>query len=161
MYERSENESRKKTTSFSSYSMYDVLSVQLVLASHVRALSVDGDHDEADERQNERNVHGWHAEELAAVDYRSLERRQNATAEDGHDESGCTELGVIAESCQCNTVNRGEHQRHTGAYSNEAIEAHSVLQEYHTDCQSTASDGEKHQQSSRIDVAEEEGADES
>ena len=76
VYERSENESRKKTTSFSSYSMYDVLSVQLVLASHVRALSVDGDHDEADERQNERNVHGWHVEELAAVDYRSLERRQ-------------------------------------------------------------------------------------
>ena len=82
MYERSENESRKKTTSFSSYSMYDVLSVQLVLASHVRALSVDGNYYEADERQNERNVHGWHAEELATVDYRSLERRQNATAED-------------------------------------------------------------------------------
>ena len=49
--------------------MYDVLSVQLVLASHVRALAVDGNHYEADERQNERNVHGWHAEELAAVDY--------------------------------------------------------------------------------------------
>lgn len=31
----------------------DVLSFQLVLASHVRALSVDGDNDEADERQYE------------------------------------------------------------------------------------------------------------
>ena len=123
--------------------------------------AVNGDNHEADEGKDEGYVYGWHADKGAAVDDGSLERGQNATAKDGHDESGCTELGVIAESCQCNTVNRGEHQRHAGTYSNEAIEAHTVLQEYHADCQSTASDGEKHQQSSRIDVAEEECADES
>ena len=123
--------------------------------------AVDGYHHEADEGKDERYVYGGHTDKGAAVDDGSLERGQNATAKDGHAESGCTKLGVIAESCQCNTVNRGEHQRHAGAYSYEAIEAHTVLQEYHANCQSTTSDGEKHQQSSRIDVAKEEGADES
>ena len=88
----------------------DVLSVQLVLASHVRALSVDGDNDEADERQYERDVHGWHTKELTTVDDGSLERRQNATAEDGHDETCCAKLRIVAQACKGNAVDGREHE---------------------------------------------------
>ena len=160
MYERSENESRKKTTSFSSYSMYDVLSVQLVLASHVRALSVDGDHDEADERQNERNVHGWHAEELAAVDYRSLERRQNATAEDRHDEASRTELGVVAQARERYAVDGGEHERHTCADAYQTVQTVDVLQEDYAADECAARNGERHKQVAGVDVTKQECADE-
>ena len=99
----------------------DVLSFQLVLASHIRALSVDGDNDEADERQYERDVHGWHTKELTTVDDGSLERRQNATAEDGHDETCCAKLRIVAQASKGNAVDGGEHERHTCAYAYETV----------------------------------------
>ena len=60
--------------------------------------AVDGYNHEADEGKDERYVYGGHTYDGAAVYDGSLKRGQNATAKDGHDESGCTELGVIAES---------------------------------------------------------------
>ena len=50
--------------------------------------AVDGYNHEADEGKDKRYVYGWHADKGAAVDDESLERGQNATAEDGHDEIG-------------------------------------------------------------------------
>lgn len=42
--------------------------LEFSLAAQVRALSVYGYNYEADERKDERNVDGWHAEEFALVD---------------------------------------------------------------------------------------------
>ena len=135
--------------------------LEFSLAAHVRALSVYGYHHEADERQDERNVDGWHAEEFALVDDRSLEWGQHATSEDSHDEAGSTKLGVVAQPGKRNAVDGGEHERHTGTHTNETVEAVYVLKGDYSHYQCATGDGKKHKQLSGVDVAQEEGADES
>ena len=137
-----------------------MLVTEFSLAAHVRALSVYGYHHEADERQDERNVDGWHAEEFALVDNRGLERGQNATSEDGHDESGSTKLGVVAQSGERYTIDGGEHERHAGTHADEAVESVYVLQGDDSHYQCAAGDGKKHKQLAGVDVAQEEGTDE-
>ena len=142
-------------------SIFNSQFLEFSLAAQIRALSVYGYHHEADERQDERNVDGWHAEEFALVDDRSLERWQHATSEDCHDEAGSTKLGVVAQSGERNAVDGGEHERHTGTHADEAVETVYVLQGDDSHYQCATGDGKKHKQLSGVDVAQEEGADES
>lgn len=77
-------------------------------------MAVDGNNDEAKERQNERNVDGRPAEDAAHVDDAGLNRGKHRASEDGHDESGRTEFGIVAQSLKGDTVDGREHQGHAG-----------------------------------------------
>ena len=70
------------------------LSAQLAFAAQEGAVAVGGYHHEADEGQDERHVDGGHAQQFHLVDDGGLKRGQHATTEDGHDETGCAELGI-------------------------------------------------------------------
>ena len=74
------------------------LSAQLAFAAQEGAVAVDGYHHEADEGQDERHVDGGHAQQFHLVDDGGLERGQHATTEDGHDETGGSKLGVVAQA---------------------------------------------------------------
>lgn len=136
------------------------LSLQQSLAAQICAPSVYGYHHKAHKRQDERHVDSRHSEERTLVDYGSLKRRQDTSAEDGHDESGSTELCIVAESGEGDAVDGREHERHTGTDTYEAVESVDVLEHYHSARQHTAGNGENHQQLARVEIAKEEGADE-
>ena len=111
------------------------------------------DHDEADEGQDERGVGGGEGtEEGALVDDGGLERGQHASAEDGHDESGGTELGIVAEALQGNAVDGGEHERHAAADGHQAVHAEAVLEEDDAQRADHAADGKGCQKTGGIDV---------
>lgn len=67
------------------------------MAEH-RASSIDGDDDEADEGESEREVDCGEVHDGTQVDDGSLERGKNATAKNGHDQTRCAKLGVVAQA---------------------------------------------------------------
>ena len=91
--------------------------------------TVNPDDYETQGRKDERDVHRRHAEEGVLVDDHGLERRQDRAAEDGHDEAGGAELGVLAEPLEGDAVDGREHQGHAGGNGDEAVQAGDSLEE--------------------------------
>ena len=73
------------------------------------AETVNGYNDEADERQNEREVCGWEPGNCSSVDDCCLQGWQCRTAENGHNEAGGAYFSILAQALQCNAVDSGEH----------------------------------------------------
>ena len=57
--------------------------------------SIEADNDEADERKDERGVHRRQEADRTLVDDPSLERRKHRAAQDCHNKTGGTELGIV------------------------------------------------------------------
>ena len=128
------------------------------MSCFVHSYSVGADHDEADEGQDERGIGGGEgAQNGALVDDGGLERGQYASAEDGHDETGCSELGIVAKALQGNAVDGGEHERHATADGHEAIHAEAILEENDAERAEHATDGKGCQETGGIDVFHEVG----
>ena len=119
----------------------------------VGPVAIDGDDDEAEQRQDERQVGGGErAEHRALVDDHGLQRGQHRTAEDGHDESGGAELGIVAQSVERNAVDGGEHERHAAADAHQAVEACTVLQQDDAQREHHGHHAKDGQQLGRLDV---------
>lgn len=84
-----------------------------LFASQIRTIAVNGNHNEANQRKNERYVYGWHTEASTHIDDAGLHWRQDGTTEDGHNQAGCTELRIVTQALQGNAVDGWEHERHT------------------------------------------------
>lgn len=124
------------------------------------AEAVDDNHEEADQRKDEAEVYGGEVSNSAAVDDACLNRGKHRTAEDRHDQTGGAELGVIAETLQCDTVDGREHQRHTCRYTHEAIDAHTVLEDDYSRGQCCGGNGEDRQKTTGVHITQQIGADE-
>lgn len=74
------------------------------------AEAIDDYDEEADEGEDEGDVDGGEAADGPAVDDACLERGEDRSAEDGHDETGCTKLGVFAEAVEGYAVDCREHE---------------------------------------------------
>ena len=86
--------------------------------------------------------------------------RQHRTAEDGHDKACGTELRIVAQIVKGDTVDGGEHQRHTAADTHETIESHAVLEDDHSQRQDHGNHGKGCQQSGRLYPAHQPGGNE-
>ncbi len=115
---------------------------------------------EAYEREYEREVHGGETCYGSAVDDAGLDGRQYRSAEDGHDEAGGSEFGIVTESLESYTVDGGEHDGHAGRYTHEAVQTHASVHEDDAGCECHATCGEDGKEASGIDVAEQIGEDE-
>ena len=92
------------------------------------------------------------------VDNHTLQRRHQGTANDGHYQKGCAQVGVLGVNfLKGDAIDGGEHQRH------EETDAYEAVKSYHandgdgtqrTQGCTTAEDG---QQLARIDVFHQEG----
>ena len=93
------------------------------------APSIHHDDEEADEGQDEGGIRGGIVTQHSAlVDDHRLQRGQHGTAEDGHDESCCSKLGIVAKAVEGNAIDGREHERHATAYAYQTIDAHSILE---------------------------------
>ena len=94
------------------------------------APSVYHDDEEAEEGEDERGVRGGiAAQNSALVDDHSLQRGEHGATEDSHDESCCSELGIVAKAVEGNTIDRWEHERHATTHANQAVYTQSILEE--------------------------------
>ena len=92
--------------------------------SDIRPVSIDGNHHKTDHRNDKRQVDGCAAEEFQTrVDDLGLDEWEHRAAQDGHDEAGTCKLHVVAHAAQGNTIDGGEHQRHTGRYAHQTVDA--------------------------------------
>ena len=87
----------------------------------MNSIAVNSHHKETEQRQYKREVCCWHTHYSALVDDHCLQRRQNRTTKNGHDESCCTKLGIVAQSVECYTVDSREHKRHATANANQTV----------------------------------------
>ena len=85
---------------------------------------------ETDERQHERRVgSGEVAKDRSQIDNLRLHPGKYRTAEDGHDKTSCTELGIVAKAVEGNAIDRWEHERHATTHAYQAVYAQSILEE--------------------------------
>ena len=131
-----------------------------LLAAQIRTITINGNHHEANQRKNERYVHGRHAEASTHIDDACLHRRQYRTTEDSHNQAGSTKLCIVAHTLQGDTIDGREHQRHTCRYGYQAVHTHSVLEEDDTASEDTSSHRQDSQQHACIQVTQDEGTDE-
>ena len=98
-----------------------MLSLRFLL---IRTEAVEGDDDEADERQDERYVDGRMIGDGVLVDNHSLQRWHQSSANNRHHQEGSTQMRVLRiDILQSDTVNGGEHQRHEETDANERIQS--------------------------------------
>ena len=72
--------------------------------------AVEGDDQEAEEREEEGEVDCRHGADKAYVDNAGLERWHDGAAEDGHDEAGGTDLRICtADALKGDAVDSREH----------------------------------------------------
>lgn len=72
-------------------------------------ISIEYDDDEARQRQDEAQIDRSNAEKPVAVDDAGLQGWQHRTAQNGHNQPGGTEFGIVASVGQCNAINGREH----------------------------------------------------
>ena len=94
------------------------------------------------------------------VDDGCLQRWQDTSTQNCHDETGCTKLSIIAKTPQGYTIDGREHQRHASADCYQAVETPDIMKGNDANREATASYRQYHQQLTGIEEAEDEGADE-
>ena len=93
------------------------------MTNHVGAIAIDRHHEETNERQNERGVGGREGlKDGTLVNDHRLQWWQHISASDGHDQTSGTKLRIIAHTIKGDTINGGEHQRHTTTDTHQRIE---------------------------------------
>ena len=123
------------------------------------AVAVDGDEDEADEGENEGDVDGGPAEDDLLIDEVTLQGGHQCSADNGHDEEGGTEGGVLrAYVLEGNAVDAGEHDGHEEANADEAVEAHHAFDADGAEGADRRPDAEKHEQTTLVDPLHDVGA---
>ena len=85
--------------------------------------------------------------------------RQYRTTEDSHNQTGSTELRIVAHTLQGDTIDGGEHQRHTCRNSYQAVHTCSVLEEDDTASEDASSHCQDTQQHTCIQVTQHKGTD--
>ena len=77
--------------------------------------AVEGDDQEAEEREEEGEIDCRHGADKAHVDDAGLERWHYGAAEDGHDEAGCADLRIFTgDALKGDAIDSREHERHAG-----------------------------------------------
>ena len=94
------------------------------------------------------------------IDDGCLQRWQDTTTQDSHDQTCCTKLGIVAKTPQGNAIDGREHQRHAGTDCYQAVETPDVVECDDTHGEATTCCRQNHQQLTCIEEAENEGADE-
>ena len=116
---------------------------------------------EAQERQAEGNIHGGPTDNGAKVDNHALQRRHQGSAHDGHNEEGCTKCGVFSfHIFQCYTIDGREHDGHKEADKNQAVKTCLAIDANGSKGKGCRTDAKNHEQTSGIDVAHDECANE-
>ena len=130
-------------------------------ASGVGPVSVHDDEQEADQGEDEGHVDGGHAEDDLLVDEVALERWHECAADDGHDEEGCAEVGVLrVHVLEGDAVDAGEHDGHEEADGDEGVEAAHAFDADGAEGADGGSDAEDGQELAGVDVAHDVGAEE-
>ena len=122
--------------------------------------TVDYNHHKADQRKQEGKIDCGKSADGSHVDDCRLKRRQNRSAENRHDQSGGAEFGIVAKTFQRDSVDGREHQRHACGNRHQTVHSEHIL-EY--DCsrgEESARDRQNHQQFARIQIPQQERADE-
>ena len=92
-------------------------------------ITIDCHHKETDERQNKRGVGGRErAKDYTLVDNHCLKRRKDRTSQNSHNQTCGTKLRIITHTIEGNTIDGGEHQRHTTTDTHQRIETQTVLE---------------------------------
>ena len=123
------------------------------------APAVEGDDQEAEEREEEGEVDCRHGADKAHVDDAGLERRHDGAAEDGHDEAGGANLDVFAsDALERHAVDCRGHQRHARRHSHEAAQAHMASDQDDNKKQTSCDNCQNRKEFTRIQETKKEGA---